>query len=96
MWALVVEMLASPLADNHPRAGALLGLGVLLIVLYGIGYMADRAIVRRIVFPVAAIWMVARILEAFGDRSKPYANLSPIVGLAFSSSALCPFCVLCS
>jgi hypothetical protein len=88
MWALIVEMLASPLADNHPRAGALLGLGVLLIVLYGIGYLADRAIVRRIVLPVAAIWMVARVLEAFGDRSKPYANLSPAVGLAFSCSIL--------
>ena len=25
MWALVAEMLASPLADSHPRAGALLG-----------------------------------------------------------------------
>ena len=36
MCALVAEMLASPLADSHPRAGALLGLTVLLMVLAGI------------------------------------------------------------
>jgi hypothetical protein len=88
MWALIVEMLASPLADEHPRAGVLLGLVVLLVVLFGIGYMAHRAIVRCVVFPVAALWMVARVLEAFGDRREPYANLSPVVGLAFSCSIL--------
>jgi Ion channel len=88
MWALIVEMLASPLADEHPRAGVLLGLVVLLVVLFGIGDMAHRAIVRRVVFPVAALWMVARVLEAFGDRREPYANLSPVVGLAFSCSIL--------
>jgi hypothetical protein len=40
MWVLVVEMLASPLADTHPRAGALLGLAVLSIVVAGIRYVA--------------------------------------------------------
>jgi voltage-gated potassium channel len=88
MWALVVEMLMSPLADTHPRAGALLGLVVLSILLSGIGYMANAKVVRRMVLPVAAVWMVARIMEAFGDRSKPYANLSPVVGLIFSCSVL--------
>ncbi len=91
MWGLVAEMLASPLADTHPRAGALLGLAVLLIVLYGLGYIANHAIVRRIVLPVAAIWIITRIIEAFGDRSKPYANLSPVVGLVFSCSVLWAF-----
>jgi ion channel len=88
MWALVAEILASPLADIHPRAGALLGFAVLLMVLSGIGYIANRTFVRRIVLPVAAIWMIARIIEAFGDRSKPDANLSPMVGLVFSCSIL--------
>jgi len=88
MWALIVEMLASPLADTHPRAGVLLGLAVLSIVLSGIGSMANATIVRRIVLPVAAVWMITRIIEAFGDRSKPYANLSPVVGLVFSCSIL--------
>jgi voltage-gated potassium channel len=88
MWALVAEMLASPLADTHPRAGALLGLGVLLMVLSAVRYIANRTLVRRTVLPVAAIWMITRIIEAFGDRSKPDANLSPMVGLVFSCSLL--------
>lgn len=54
MWALIAEMLASPLADTHPRAGASLGVVVLLIVLFGIRFMAicvccesERPAIRR-------------------------------------------------
>jgi Ion channel len=88
MWALVAEMLASPLADTHPRVGALFGLAVLLMVLAGIGHLANRMIVRRIVLPVAALWMITRMVEAFGNRREAYANLSPLVGLVFSCSIL--------
>ncbi len=88
MWALVAEILASPLADSHPRAGALLGLAVLLMVLAGIGHFANRMVVRRVVLPVAGIWMISRIVEAFGNPHEPYANMSPVVGLAFSCSIL--------
>jgi phosphate/sulfate permease len=88
MWALVAEMLASPLADSHPRVGALLGLTVLLMVLAGIGRIANRTIVRWTVFPIAAIWMITRIFEAFGNRRDSYANLSPIFGLLLSCSIL--------
>jgi len=84
MWALVAEMLVSPLADTHPHAGALLGFVVLLIVLAGIREIAVRSMVHKIVLPVAAFWVVTRILEAFGDSSKLYANLSPAAGLVFS------------
>ena len=88
MWALVAEILISPLADTHPRAGALLGFVVLSIVLAGVSEIADRVFVRQIVLPIAAIWMLTRIIEAFGDCSKPYANLSPFVGVLFSCSIL--------
>jgi hypothetical protein len=88
MWALVAEMLASPLADSHPRIGALLGFAVLLMVLAGIGHFANRLVVRRVVLPVASIWMITRIIEAVGNPHEPYANLSPVVGLAFSCSIL--------
>ncbi|HUO26783.1 MAG TPA: potassium channel family protein [Candidatus Aquilonibacter sp.] len=88
MGALIVEMLASPLADTHPRAGALLGFTVLLMLLAGLRYMANRAIVRQLGLPIAAIWMITRILEAFGNRREFYANLSPIVGLVLSCSIL--------
>ena len=88
MWALVAEILASPLADSHPRVGALLGFAVLLMVLAGVGDFANRLVVRRVVLPVAGIWMITRIIEAFGNPHEPYANLSPVVGLAFSCSIL--------
>jgi|GEM_PF-1180845 hypothetical protein len=88
MCALVAEMLASPLADSHPRAGALLGLTVLLMVLAGIGHSANRSVVRRVVLPVAGIWIITRLVEAFANPHEPYANLSPVVGLVFSCSIL--------
>jgi hypothetical protein len=88
MWALVAEMLASPLADSNPRVGAVLGFAVLLMVLAGIGHFANRLVVRRVVLPVASIWMITRIIEAVGNPHEPYANLSPVVGLAFSCSIL--------
>jgi hypothetical protein len=88
MWALIAEMLASPLGDSHPRAGAVLGLSVLLMVLAGISQMANRRIVCRVVLPIAGLWMIARMLEAFGDRHEIYANLSPVAGLLFSCSIL--------
>lgn len=86
MWALIAEMLASPLADSHPRVGALLGFAVLLMVLAGIGRIANRSKVHRIVIPVAGIWMITRLIEAFGNPHEPY--LSPVVGLVFSCSIL--------
>jgi voltage-gated potassium channel len=88
MWALVAEMVASPLADSHPRVGALLGFAVLLMVLAGVGHFVNRLVVRRVVLPVAGIWMITRIMEAFGNRDESYSNLSPVVGLAFSCSIL--------
>lgn len=88
MCALVAEMLASPLADSHPRVGALFGLAVLLMVLAGVGFIANRRIVRRIVLPVAGLWIITRLVEAFCNRCEAYANLSPVVGLVFSCSIL--------
>lgn len=88
MWALIAEMLASPLADSHPRAGAFLGFAVLLMVLAGVGYIANRKVVRRLVLPAGWIWILTRLIEAFANPHQPYANLSPIVGLLFSCSVL--------
>jgi hypothetical protein len=88
MWAFVAEVLASPFADTHPHAGAALGLVLLAMLLFGIRGMANITIIRRVVIPISLIWLLARLLEAFGDRTRPYANLSPIVGLAFSCAVL--------
>jgi len=88
MWALVAEMLASPLADTCPRLGAMFGLAVLLMVLFGLGHMANRRIIRPIVLPIAALWTITRLAEAFSNHRETYANLSPILGLLFSCSIL--------
>jgi len=88
MWALVAEMLASPLADAHPRAGALLAFGVLMMVLAGARDFANRTVIRQVVLPIAATWMIARLIEAFANPHEAYANLSPVVGLVFSCSIL--------
>lgn len=87
MWALVAEMLASPLANSHPRIAVLLGFGVLLMVLTGIGTIANRTVIDRTVIPIAIVWMIARVIEAFVNPC-PYANLAPMVGLVFSCSIL--------
>jgi len=88
MWALVAEMLASPLADSHPRAGALIGFAVLMMVFAGAGYFANRTVIRQVVLPISATWMIARLIEAFANPHEAYANLSPVVGLMFSCSIL--------
>jgi hypothetical protein len=88
MWALVAEMLASPLADAHPRAGALLAFGVLSMVLAGARDFANRTVIRQVVLPVAATWMLARLIEAFANPHEAYAKLSPVLGLVFSFSIL--------
>jgi hypothetical protein len=88
MWALIAEMLACPLADTHPRAGALIGFGVLMMVFAGSRYFANRTLIREVVFPIAATWVIARLIEAFGNPYEAYANLSPVAGLVFSCSIL--------
>jgi hypothetical protein len=88
LWSLVGEMLASPLADTYPRIETLFGLAVPLMVLAGIGHLASRRIVRRVVLPVAALWMITRIIEAFSNRRETHASLSVFVGLVLSCSIL--------
>lgn len=88
MWALVAEIVASPVADYHPLIGAGLAILVLIFLLAGASYMASRKIVRLAVLPVTGVWLIARILEAFGDRTHWYTNLAPIAGLALSISIL--------
>jgi Ion channel len=88
MWVLIVEVLASPAADQNPRAGALLAVSLFLAVLVAASFMANRRIVRMVVIPIAGVWLLARALEAFGDARYGYAHLAPIAGLALSLSTL--------
>jgi hypothetical protein len=88
MWALIGEMLASPVADYHPHAGAILGLFALGTLLVGVSVVGSTRIVRFAVFPAAAIWAVARALEAVCDNRHLYAQMAPVAGLALSCTIL--------
>jgi hypothetical protein len=88
MWCLIGEMLASPAADTHPHFGAVLGIVVLATVLAGVSYVGKTNVTRFAVLPAAGLWLVARSLEAFGDRRDLYTQLSPVAGLLLSCSVL--------
>jgi voltage-gated potassium channel len=88
MFSLVAEVVASPLADRRPHLGGFLALSVVLITLAGASYMADRRIIRLVALPIATLWLLARLLEAFGDSRHFYTHLAPFAGLAFSCAAL--------
>ena len=47
--------------------------------------MHSTKIIRYAVYPAASLWILARLLEAFGDSSRVYTQLAPVGGL------LCPF-----
>jgi len=88
MLGFVAQMLASPLADGHPLIGGLLALTLMVQIFAGASYMANRRIVRFVAVPVAGIWLVARLLEAFADPRHLYAHLAPIAGFVLSCSVL--------
>ena len=88
MWTLIGEVVVSPVADQNPRAGAILAVLIFLAVLAAASFMANRRIVRLVVIPIAGVWLVARALEEFGDSRYAYAHLAPIAGLALSVSTL--------
>jgi voltage-gated potassium channel len=77
-------VLLSPLGEADPRVGGLIALGILVLMLAGASYMASRNVVRKVVLPAAAFWLLARIVEALGDNRRVYTHLAPLAGLALS------------
>jgi Ion channel len=88
MWVLVAEIIASPAADYHPLIGAGLAVLVLIGLLAGASYMARGRTVKLVVLPITAIWLIARMLESFSNRTHWFENLAPVAGLALSVSIL--------
>ena len=88
LCAFIGQLLLSPLADMHPYIGVVLALFLLLLVLLGVSYMGNRREVRLLVLPLAAIWLIARALEAFGNGHHFYSHLAPAAGLALSLAVL--------
>jgi voltage-gated potassium channel len=88
MCCLIAAMLASPLVDHSRQIEALMAILQLLLLLAGATYLTNRRVVWRVLLPIATIWLLARLLEAFGDGRHAYTHMAPIAGLALSCSVL--------
>ncbi len=88
MCAYVALVLASPLADSNPHLGGIIALLILLIMLAGASYMAKRKIIRTVAVPLTAVWIIARIAEAVGDKRQLYTQMASVAGLALSLTVL--------
>ena len=88
MWLLVILILTAPLADSYPHVGAAMALLILASVIAGARLPANRKIIVRLVFPVSGLWIVVRLLEAFGNRPEFYNLLAHCVGLLLSCTIL--------
>ena len=86
--ALVAEMIISPAADYHPHFGAVLAAFIWLVIITAASYLASHRFVRLAVIPVAGLWALARLLEAFGNPHHLYSRLAPVAGLALSCTLL--------
>ncbi|HZD32655.1 MAG TPA: potassium channel family protein [Candidatus Angelobacter sp.] len=85
---LVGEIVISPAADYHPHAGAALAAFIWVVILLAAQYLADRRVVRWVIIPLAGVWVVARLLEAFGSPEHVYTHLAPVAGLVLSCAML--------
>jgi hypothetical protein len=88
MWILIVVMMASPAADAHPRIGAALAILVLGTILVGATRLGSKRIVLLVGIPLSGVWVMARLLEEFGDGKRPYEHLAHFFGLAVSCTVL--------
>ncbi len=86
--AFIAQILASPLADRDPHAGAVLALILLAILIVGISYQVNRKVAYRALAPFCLLWFVARMLEAFAGPDHIYSHLAPVAGLGLSCAAL--------
>ncbi len=88
MCAFVAEILIAPIGDGRPHLDGLLALIPAVLVMAGGSYMANPRILRHAVLPVAALWLVARVLQAVGDTRHAYTHMAPFLGLIFSCAVL--------
>jgi len=88
LTTLVIEMLVSPAADYHPHIGAVLAAFIWLVIVAAANYMASRELMCWVVLPLAGVWALARLLEAFASPDHPYSHLATLAGLALSCSIL--------
>ena len=86
--AFVAQILASPLADHDPHAGAVLALTLFATLAVGASYQVNRKVAYLALGPFCLLWFVARMLEAFAGPGHIYSHLAPAAGLGLSCAAL--------
>ena len=86
--AFVTQILASPLADHDPHAGAVLALILFATLAVGTSYQVNRKVAYLALGPFCLLWFAARMLEAFAGPGHIYSHLAPAAGLGLSCAAL--------
>jgi hypothetical protein len=86
--AFVAQILASPLADHDPHAGAVLALTLFATLAVGASYQVNRKVAYLALGPFCLLWLASRMLEAFAGPGHIYSHLAPAAGLGLSCAAL--------
>jgi hypothetical protein len=86
--AFVAQILASPIADRDPHAGAVLALILFATLAVGASYQVNRKVAYLALGPFCLLWFAARMLEAFAGPGHIYSHLAPAAGLGLSCAAL--------
>jgi len=84
MCIYVALVLISPLGEAHPHVGGIIALSILIVLLAGASYMVSRRIIHYVLLPAAALWILARVVEALDSGHHAYTHVAPLAGLALS------------
>lgn len=85
---LIAVTIASPIADVHPRVGAVLAVIVLLAIGVGASLRGNKRTVLLIGLPLSMLWLLARLLEEFGSGHHVYNHLAHVFGFLLSCTLL--------
>ncbi|MGA9585954.1 MAG: potassium channel family protein [Terracidiphilus sp.] len=88
MSALVVQLLASPIADKNPHVGGALAVVVLVLLLAGSSYTMNKQRDRAVLIALTAFWITMRLGEAFDGNRHIFSSLAPAIGLLLSCAVL--------
>jgi hypothetical protein len=88
MCALVVQLLASPIAEKNPHIGGALAVVVLALLLAGSSYYVNESRDRAVLISLTAVWITMRLGEAFDGSQHVFSALAPVSGLLLSCAVL--------